>query len=85
MAKNVLVGSKAIARQKAGIPETSKENLHLQRSGRWLEVPVREGRSVFTLRWLSSDERINREEWSRLTDEARATWPLHQHPGPPAR
>jgi len=81
MEKDVVVSSGAAAGPTTDIAGASGPNLHLQGSGRWLEVPVREGRSAVTLRWLRSDERINPDEWSRLTDEARATWPLHQHPG----
>jgi hypothetical protein len=82
MANDVTVTSKAVvdAVPTDGIPETSRDNVHYLGSGRWLQVPVREGGSAFTLRWLPGRDRINAEEWARLTDEARATWPLHQRP-----
>ena len=83
MAKDVLVGPEVVvpAVQAVGVANTAASNLHFASSGRWLQVPIREGVTTFTSRWLPGDERINSAEWSRLTDEVRATWPLHQHPG----
>lgn len=87
MAKDVFVDPEAVApaAQTAGVADAGTQNLHFASSGRWLQVPVREGITTFTSRWLPGDERINPDEWSRLTDEVRATWPLHQHPGAPER